>query len=84
MVNLKPHEELFEIKPIGVRYICEFCNEGEMIYKNEQPLFVEALNNQPILHHHVCNKCGNSMQLPKMYPYVEWTVPTEDKINNEK
>lgn len=83
MLNLKPNEEAFEIKPVGIRYKCEFCNEGEMKYENKESVFIEAVNKNPIMHNHICTKCGKTMLLPKMYPYVEWTVSiNEDKIDN--
>lgn len=82
MLQLKPQERAFDIKPVGVKYICEFCNEGEMVYKNDQPVFVEALNMNPVMHHHICTKCGKSMQLPKMYPYIEW-ISDEDQKDNQ-
>ncbi len=28
-------EQRFEVKPIGVKYICDSCEEGEMIYTGE-------------------------------------------------
>ena len=58
------HEEIFNITPIGVRYICEFCNNGEMIYvpgKEDMGLYP-----------HKCDKCDKTMMLPKIYPYIEW------------
>ena len=84
MVNLKQHEEMFEIRPVGIRYKCEFCNEGEMIYNNPGMIAAEDFYQKPIMHNHVCNKCGKEMLLPKMYPYVEWTIPiNEDQLDNE-
>ena len=84
MLNLKPNERTFTIRPIGIKYICEFCNEGEMIYKNSDPIIMELVNNQPIMHPHVCSKCGKSMLLPKMYPYVEWESDEDDQTNNQQ
>lgn len=66
-LNLQPHEETFEINPIGIKYKCEFCNEGEMLvavdYKEDVPV-----NMYP----HKCTKCGKVMFLPRMYPYIKW------------
>ena len=72
-MELKEHEEAFSIRPIGIRYICEFCHKGEMKYFShdaEKRLFA-----------HRCTKCNKEMLLPKMYPYIEW-IPGE-KINKE-
>ena len=82
MLKLKPQERTFDIKPVGVKYICEFCNEGEMVYENNQPIFVETINTQPVMHSHVCTKCGKTMLLPKMYPYIEW-ISDEDQKDNQ-
>jgi len=62
----KEHEELFEVKPIGVRYVCEFCNEGEMKYE-------PTLNSEyDKMYVHKCTKCFQTLLLPKIYPYIEW------------
>lgn len=82
MLTLNPHERTFDIKPIGVKYICEFCNEGEMVYENDHPIIVEAINIKPTLYRHVCRSCGKTMQLPKMYPYIEW-ISDEDQKDNQ-
>lgn len=73
MLNLKPHEEAFEIKPTGIRYRCEFCNEGEMKHLNNEPIVVNLSEDAPRMYNHVCDKCGKIMMLPKVYPYIEWT-----------
>ena len=30
MGSCTEREEMFNLHPVGVRYICDFCNEGEM------------------------------------------------------
>ena len=71
----KKHEEIFPIKPVGVRYICEFCNEGEMRVDvdGEQ---AAILTNPPLIPHK-CTKCGKTMHLRKQYPYIEWVAEEE-------
>ena len=64
------NEERFQIKPEGVRYICEFCNEGEMKFAPER-----QEDNGP-LYTHVCTKCNKEMLLQKVYPYIDW-IPVE-------
>ena len=65
----KEHEFIFKPIPIGVGYICEFCNEGEMKYDNTaDPNTVMSGNMYP----HKCTNCNKSMLLPKVYPYIEW------------
>lgn len=66
----KEHEETFPVKPIGVRYICEFCGDGEMVVDptGEAP----SLMTNPPLIPHKCTKCGETMHLQRMYPFIEW------------
>lgn len=73
-MELKTNEEAFCIRHIGVRYICEFCHEGEMKY-------LAPGDDNAGLFLHRCTKCNKEMLLPKMYPYIEW-IPGE-KINKE-
>ena len=78
----KEHEQLFGVRPIGVRYICEFCNEGEMRYIT--PTYIIAPNALGIkLYKHQCSKCGKIMELPKMYPYIEWSEITQKEVIEE-
>lgn len=75
MYQPSENEELFKIKPIGVRYKCPFCNEGEMIVTNDpvdMPLVHYIGEAPPIMRKHRCNKCSKEMKLPKSYPYIEW------------
>jgi len=78
MIELKPHEEIFNLKPIGIKYICEFCNEGEMIHDANEPLMVELAIEGPKLFKHHCTKCGKVMHLPKVYPYIEWIPESQN------
>jgi len=73
-MELKTNEEAFCIRHIGVRYICEFCHEGEMKY-------LAPGDDNAGLFLHRCTKCNKEMLLPKMYPYIEW-IPGEN-INKE-
>lgn len=75
-ITLKEHEEAFELKPVGIRYICEFCNEGEMIYDSSENVVIVPLNRSTMIPHK-CNKCGKDMKLPKTYPYIEWVTAEE-------
>lgn len=70
MHQLNEHERSFPIKPIGIKYICEFCGEGEMKMSDDASNFI--LTSNPPLIKHVCTKCGKDMLLPKSYPYIEW------------
>lgn len=68
MFKPNQHERVFGLKPIGVAYKCEFCNDGEMVVDTSQPM----LTTYPSLIPHKCTKCGKTMHLTKSYPYIEW------------
>lgn len=73
-IELKPHEEAFEITPIGVRYRCESCEDGEMRFDPqamEQEAMLMPMMQVPMFPH-VCTKCGAKMKLPRQYPRIEW------------
>lgn len=83
-MELKPQERPVKLFPVGVRYICEFCNEGEMKFDRSQPVGIPEPGMMPTMFPHVCEKCGKAMLLPKMYPYVDWVKKEEyDRIFNE-
>lgn len=65
---LNEHEVSFPIRPVGVKYICELCNNGEM----KVDFNGEMLASDPPLIPHKCTNCGGTMHLPKQYPYIEW------------
>lgn len=71
----QPHEKEFKVNPIGVMYICEFCNEGEM--KVDIIGTIKTDIGVPLFPHK-CTKCGKTMHLPKQYPYIDWIRCTEE------
>ena len=68
----KEHERKFEVRPVGVQYICEFCNEGQMLVQHRVVKIEDIAG--PHMFDHVCNNCGKHMQLPQAYPKIEWEV----------
>lgn len=79
----KPHEEKFPVHPVGVKYRCEFCNEGEMIKIGtaELPEIIDAKKELgPVLFNHRCTICGKTMKLPTMYPKIEWEPVEEGTV----
>ena len=73
------NEVVFPIHPVGVKYICEFCNKGEMKLLPPPKEPPENLSLFP----HQCNKCGKIMNLPQMYPKIEWVPENEEEKENE-
>jgi hypothetical protein len=57
-------EERFELKPYGVRYLCD-CN-GEMIPTGQM------LMSDPPKFPHECRECGKAINLIEKYPIVRW------------
>lgn len=60
-------EKEFLIQPICIKYICDTCNEGEMLPTGEN---YWLSNPQKI--NHKCNKCGKEMMLNDKYPIIRY------------
>ena len=73
----KPNEVVFPVWPIGVKYVCEYCHEGEMRVVNE-PVNVLSEFETPMIKH-ICTNCNKEMILPKTYPYIEWAIVEEEE-----
>ncbi|MCM1222626.1 MAG: hypothetical protein NC548_50005 [Lachnospiraceae bacterium] len=78
-MELKPNERAEQLFPVGVKYICEFCGEGEMTVQRNKlaTLGVSMRPDGPMLFPHVCSHCGKEMQLPEPYPKLEWVDEAE-------
>lgn len=74
----KQYEETFAIWPTGVRYRCEFCEDGEM--KVVGKVHNNDLGGREMYLHH-CDKCNREIQLPKAYPYIDWTPLDRSKVD---
>lgn len=68
-----PNEKRVPMKSVAVKYICEFCHEGEQIALEAEIMKLDdgTLKRPPMVKHR-CNKCGREMMLPRPYPYLEW------------
>jgi len=72
ILNLSSNEVAFKVIPINVKYECEHCRQGEMIFDGSG-------SGSPPLHYHTCSECKGKLQLPKIYPYIKW-VPTDEEV----
>ena len=54
-----------EVQVVGLKYICDNCNNGEM-YFNGVMLHID-----PPLFEHQCDTCGNVQNLKTKYPTFE-------------
>lgn len=88
--QLLPNEITFDVRPFGIGYKCEFCNAGVMNYTRKwRSLDPENPSKTSLVYEHKCSNCGRTMELPKIYPYIEYetivppTQTTEEVINND-
>ncbi|WP_025911977.1 hypothetical protein [Priestia flexa] len=60
-------KEYYDIKPVGVKYICDSCEEGELEYTG-------IISDHSIpLFKHKCSECGEIRSFELKYPTIEWT-----------
>lgn len=64
-------EKRFEVKPYGVEYTCDSCEEGEMLPTGK------AFWSDPPKFEHKCNKCGNTLSLLEKYPVIRYERNTD-------
>ena len=80
--KLKEHEVMVPLQPIGIKYKCEYCNQGDMIaMPNRAPKMPIAPGGKPLIYHK-CTKCGKEMLLTEVYPKIEWMeIPVDENGN---
>lgn len=59
-------EQNFQVVPIGIKYICDLCKEGEMEYTGNM------LMTNPPQFTHKCNRCEVEKSFFKKYPTIEY------------
>ena len=60
-------ESEFKVEPYGVKYVCEKCGVGEMLYTNRSDWSVA-----PPQHEHKCPKCSAVVMLEEKYPIIRY------------
>lgn len=60
-------EELFEVKPVGVKYKCATCGVGKML-----PTGVHNWVCDPPQIEHKCDHCGEKIVLNEKYPLIRY------------
>lgn len=60
-------EEIFNVKTIGVKYICDSCKEGEMQQTGKMKMYDNHAN-----FIHKCDNCGHEIELREKYPLVRY------------
>jgi DNA-directed RNA polymerase subunit RPC12/RpoP len=64
-------EKRFEVKSIGIKYICDTCGEGEMSPTGGLKMF-ETNATYP----HICERCGAEKDLLEKYPLIRYEFVT--------
>lgn len=57
----------FKVEPIGVKYMCDKCSDGEMIFTQNS-----IWNIIPPQYEHKCDSCGGVLMLEKKYPIIKY------------
>lgn len=65
-------EQFFDIIPKEVKYQCDNCKEGEMVYKGNM------LMTNPPQFTHECSYCKTEQVFYEKYPTIKWVYPTEE------
>lgn len=60
-------EKTFEVLPVAIKYICDVCNEGEMVYLDGKIAF-----SNPPQFQHKCTYCEHLQCFTKKYPTIEY------------
>lgn len=67
--GVKSLEETYKIEPIGVKYICDKCKEGEML-----PTGNNDWATNPPQFEHACTFCNQIENFEEKYPLVRFKV----------
>lgn len=60
-------EETFPVKPIGVKYICDFCKIGQMQQTGQMNIHENIATFT-----HKCENCGKEIELKEKYPLIRY------------
>ena len=60
-------EKSYEIKPVGIKYVCDNCDEGEMLVSGNIMLMTD-----PPKFPHKCNVCDFEKNFTTKYPFVTY------------
>ncbi|MDT8719706.1 hypothetical protein IAI10_24015 [Clostridium sp. 19966] len=62
-------EQKVIVKPVGIKYICDVCKEGEMI----QTAYNDWESNPP-RYEHICTNCSTKIYLNEKYPLIRYEL----------
>lgn len=65
-------EQQFEVKPVGVKYVCDSCGKGDMVYRGGNGDMI--LLGKDIKFKHYCYTCKCEKVFCKKYPFVDYVV----------
>jgi hypothetical protein len=59
-------EKRFEVRPYGVKYMCNRCNKGEMIPTGRN------IWTEPPRFEHICIHCKSIVELAEKFPLIKY------------
>lgn len=65
-------EEVYSVKPVGVKYNCDFCKKGEML-----PTGKNVWSTEPPQFEHECTHCYAKILFDEKYPLIRYALVTE-------
>lgn len=60
-------EKEYQVKPVGVKYICDTCEKGEMLPNGKNNWNVEL----PLFEHE-CSHCNTRKMLTEKFPLIRY------------
>lgn len=64
-----------EVRPVGVRYMCDECEGGEMIPTGR---VIQLISTVPPKFEHMCKLCGAKENLAEQFPAIRFESMEED------
>lgn len=60
-------EEKYKVEPVGIKYICDECNMGEMVPTGKNNWSVN-----PPQFEHSCSMCSQKVYFKEKYPLIRF------------
>lgn len=60
-------ERQFKVKPVGIKYICDKCKEGEMNQTGQMQMYDDYAT-----FIHKCSHCEHKLELKEKYPLIRY------------
>jgi hypothetical protein len=60
-------EKECKVKPIGIKFVCDSCSNGEMKHTGKMKMFETY-----VMYQHICEKCGVENNFTEKYPLIRY------------